>query len=334
MSKFRIKAPEPDREVISKILAAASKGGSACITWHARPDGDAVGGGLALRRILSQLGLEAELVSPTPYMEHCSFLPGFEKIRIFSCPEEFDLVFVIDCSDSGRLEGMKGLLEGPSLVINIDHHQKNSGFGDINYVRPGASSVCELIMNIASEAGTEVESGFALCIYTGLITDTNRFQEQNTTPRTHLIAAELIENHVSPIEAANLIYGNEDIRKLRLTARAIDTIRISETGRVGYIVITPGMLESAGMKDGNIEGIINYARNIKGVEVGILFRKIPGLKGVKTSFRSKGKVDVARVAGFYGGGGHHNAAGCLIPGEFAAVIPEVVRAVEMELERE
>ncbi|MFW6134138.1 MAG: DHH family phosphoesterase [Elusimicrobiota bacterium] len=326
--KSNLKIPEKDKKIISKIIKKIKKAKTAFITWHARPDGDAIGGGLALYRILNSRGLDIDLISPTDTPPVYEFLDDVKKIKTELPVNKKDIGFILDCSDKNRLENLKEIVQHADTIINIDHHQLNQNFGDIDYVRPDSSSICELIFNMALGINYDFEKMTSLYIYIGIFTDTNKFQEQNTTPRAHKISAEFIEHFISPVEVASWIYGNQDLENLHLISKAIESLNLSPTNRVGYIIITPQMQEEIGSDDKYMEGIINYARDIKGVEVGLLFRKIDGLDGIKVSFRSKGKIDVGKIAKKFGGGGHHNAAGCLIKGDFKEVTEKVIEEVE------
>ncbi len=340
--KLNLDIPVEDRNIISKIINVIENSKSAFVTMHPRPDGDAIGGALAMYHILRKLGLDVEVISPSALPRVYSFLKGIDKIKTAfggdttdrqdACPTK-DIGFVLDCSDKKRIEGLSGLLTSARTIINIDHHQLNHEFGDINYVKPKSSSVCELIFNIASQMNIEFDYDLALCIYIGIVTDTDKFQEDNTTPQSHLIAAGLIDKFISPQKVSTLIYRNSEIEGLRLVSKAIESLTLTNSKRVGYITVTPEMFQTTGASIEDLEGVINFARNIKGVEVGILFRKIPGLDGIKVSFRSKGGVNVNKIANHFGGGGHHNAAGCLIKGEFKEVKRKVLDAVEKELDR-
>ncbi len=326
--KINIAVPEKDKKIISKIIKAVKNSKSAFITWHARPDSDAIGGGLALSNLLKKYISDVEIISPTPPAKIYKYFKDIDVIKTSIPVKKKEVGFIIDCSDISRLESVSELSDCAETIINIDHHRLNSNFGEINYVRQDASSVCELILNIAIEMDYAIDYDFAFYIYIGIVTDTNKFQEQNTSARSHRIAAELIEKLISPVKIASLIYGDKEISTINLFSRAIGTLKLSSSGKVGYITITPKMLSDTGTLDENTEGIIDYARNIKGVEVGILFKKIEGLNGIKVSFRSKGKIDVSRLAGRFGGGGHHNAAGCFVSGDFDKVINKVIDEAE------
>ncbi len=329
--KLEYNISEDDKTVIASIVAAAKKSKTAFISMHARPDGDAIGGVLAISSILESLGIEVEIISSDPSPEVYNFLKGIDKIKTNFSYEKKDIGFILDCSDKKRLEGFENILDYADKIINIDHHLWNHEFGDINYIRPHCSSTCELIFNIANEMGIELNYDFALCIYLGIMTDTNRFQEDNTTPYTHLIASYLIEKFISPVKVSSLVYGSYKENALHLIAKAIDTMTLSESKRIGYITISPDMLMETGTDMEDLEGLINYARNVQGVEVGILFREMPESGSLKVSFRSKGNVDVSKIAGCFGGGGHHNAAGCLIKGDINKARKTIIDLVEKEL---
>ncbi len=326
--KLSLKVPGPDRKVTSLIKKEVEKARTATISFHARPDGDAVGGGLALKRLLEQKGLSVNIISPGSPPEVYRYLEGFESIKTEPGITKTDLCFILDCSDSRRLESLGSIIKDSSKIINIDHHQFNSMDADINYVRPDSSSVCELILNLFLRMKVDVDLPAAICIYTGILTDTNRFQEKNATARSLRIAADFIECGLDPVVLFSKIYGNLPVNRLKLISECIRSLKITSEGKIAYITVTPEMLEKTGTSDENLEGIINYARNLRGVEVGILFRKIPGLNGVKASFRSKGKADVGSIASSFGGGGHHNAGGCLVEGSFEEVIEKIISEVE------
>jgi phosphoesterase RecJ-like protein len=328
---INIETPQNDVLIISQIADSIKHAKNAYITMHTRPDGDAIGSSLALHKILTDQGLKVDIIAPTEVPAIYSFLKGVEIITTEFPDEKRDLGFVVDCSDKNRLENRCDILENVVEIINIDHHQLNREFGTINYIRPDYSSTCELIFNMAMEMGIEIDHDFAMYIYVGILTDTNKFQEQNTTPHCHMISANLISNYISPVEVTSRIYGNRELNILNLISKAIENLNISSSKKIGYIVLHPELLEQLGVRNEDLEGVINYARNIKGVEVGILFRKIPKLDGIKVSLRSKGKVDVSKVARRFGGGGHHNAAGCLIPGDFKDATETIINIIDSEL---
>ncbi|MGM0567645.1 MAG: DHH family phosphoesterase [Elusimicrobiota bacterium] len=330
--KLNLEIPPVDKEEAYLIIKEIEKASSALITFHARPDGDALGGAEALKCVLEQKGLDTCIVSPTTPPHIYDFLIDSYASKEEVKEKKFDLVFLLDCSDTSRLEGLEKIIEKSSRVINIDHHQFNSIKARVSYVRPEYSSVCELVLNVALAAKTKFTYHIAECLYTGILTDTNRFQEKNSTPRAHRIAAEFIEKGIVPVDVSSKIYGRLSLNRLNLLAKCINAIRFSPSRAIAYIVITPRMLDETGTKDEGTEGIINYARNIEGVQVGIIFRKIPGLSGIKVSIRSKGRVDVGRLSEKFGGGGHHNAGGFLLKGSFEKVVKRVLSEVEKCME--
>ncbi|MDA3793315.1 MAG: bifunctional oligoribonuclease/PAP phosphatase NrnA [Elusimicrobia bacterium] len=329
--KLDLYIPDKDKDISKTIAEKIKEADSAFITWHARPDGDAVGGGFALKKILEDSGVETEIISSCAPPETYNFINGINDVKTSVPADKKDLGFIIDCSDLKRLENVKGLIHKADTIINIDHHKLNHNFGDINYVRDYAASVCSLILNLALALDMDFDYDMALNIYVGILTDTNRFQEQNTTPRAHIVAAELIDKFINPVKISARIYGNQTVNTLKLIARALESLKFTPSGKACSITITPEMLKETDTANENLEGVINYARNIRGVEVGILMRKIDGLDGIKVSFRSKGAIDVGWTASRFSGGGHHNAAGCLIKGSFKEVKQKVVNVIEKQI---
>lgn len=274
------------------------------VALHANPDGDTIGSALGMREILSQLGRKSVLVCADPIPPHYAFLKGAEQIQQEPPSETGWGLICVDCSDMDRLGETKSALEGLRPRINIDHHVSNRLYGDVNFVEPAAATG-ELVAKLFESLSLDLVPA-AEALYIAISTDTGSFRYSNTTSDTHRIAARLLDCGVDPGRINTYTADSMPLSTLRLQTMALS--RIEVRGEAAYTMITRKMLEECGAQDYETDGIVERIRALKGIEVAFLLRETPrGL--VKASFRSKGKVDVNRLASSFGGGGHLRAAG-------------------------
>ncbi len=276
---------------------------------HKSPDGDALGSALAVYNFYKDK--KVRIWSPTGYPEFYGFLPGVENVRVyndFSEVEKAEVALFLDCGDIGRVPGFDRSIF--KTIINIDHHESNSGFAHYNIVDPSAPSTTTLLYEILknSKKGT-IDSIVAKCLYTGLYTDTGGFRYSNTTAYAFGVAASLISYGINPSEIAFEVYESYPFRRMKLLALALNTLELYFNGRVSVMTVYKEFFEKTGSLAEDTEDFVNYARAIKGVEVAIFIReRLSG--GVKISLRSKNYLNVAEIARNFGGGGHFHAAGC------------------------
>jgi phosphoesterase RecJ-like protein len=200
-------------------------------------------------------------------------------------------------------------------------------FGDINWIDPTAAAVGEMVYNLCKALGTEVTKEIAECIYTALLTDTGSFHFSNTTERTLKIASELVRKGVEPARISQALFYSYPYSKIKLLGRVLSEIERDESGRIAWITMDRDMMYEAGASEEDSDGIVNYALSIDEVEAVAFFKELA--EGVyRVSLRSKGKYNVARVAESFGGGGHKNAAGCRVEGDFAEVRQRVIEGLQ------
>ena len=299
---------------------------------HVQPDGDSIGSTLGMIRALRQMGKEAVMVGvdPIPPMYH--FLPGWDSYRVEwqEVSGEWDLSCFLDCGDLERVGDALPAVQRGRRTLNVDHHATNSAFAEFNYLDFSAAAVGELAYRILREIGAAIDPETALCLYTSLVTDTGGFRYDSTGPSTHRVAADLIELGARPYDVAQAIFETESLPRLALLARALQTLQLDGGGRVAWMVITQQMLKEAGAEDHDAEGVVNYARAVAGVEVGILFKETPDGR-VRVSLRSRKTADVGVVAKGFGGGGHARAAGCTLYTSLDEAVDQVVAAVKAVL---
>jgi phosphoesterase RecJ-like protein len=294
------------------------------ITTHARPDGDGIGSSLGLYWLLRSLGKEAEIIFrdeiPVSYGE----LPGAGNIRtIGKTDKTYDAVFVIECSDRQR-PGIEGLEE--QFVVNIDHHATSELFGDVNWIDSTASAVGEMIYNLCKAIGGKISREIADCVYMALVADTGSFQYSNSSERTFKVASELIRIGVKPHKIAEAIYNSYPWSHVALMNKVLATVRRDESGRVAILRQDLKMVEETGAVEGDNNGFVNIPMSAREV-LAVVYMKEVRPSTYRVSLRSKDDINVAKVAEVFGGGGHKNAAGCRVSGEWDLLESEIVEAV-------
>lgn len=308
--------------MIDRIVAEIAAHGSFLVTTHESPDGDAVGSSLALGSYLRRLGKEVTIYLRDPLPDLYAFLPLADQV-VHAIPDRpFDVCFVLDVGEFRRAGEELMNFQGVGKFINVDHHLQCERFGAINLIDPEAAATGVLVYRIIKAAGHEVDYDTALGIYTAVITDTGSFRYSNANQEAFVIAGEMVARGVNAWSIAEKLYESQPQQRLELLALALATLTVSPRGDVASITVTLDMYQKTGANAELTDGFVNYPRSIRGVEVAVFFREIkPGL--YKVGFRSKGKVNVSALSAGFGGGGHHNAAGCVIAGPLEEVREKV-----------
>jgi len=299
------------------------------LAGHAIPDGDCIGSMLGLQSALQTLGKKVEMIleDPVPAIYH--YLPNWEGIKppVVTEQQGFAAVY-LDCSDQCRVsDEVRQVLQNALVTINIDHHLGNSLFGDYNYVNPEAAATAEIIYELLHIMQAPITEDVANCLYAGIIMDTGRFMNSNTTSLTMKIASELLKKGASVDLARNNLFESKPLPEILLLKHALGHLTLSEDGKIASMWLTLEEVKQAGAMHYHPEGIINYTRMIAGVEVGLLFREVD-IDQVKVGFRSRGTVDVASLAREFGGGGHRLAAGASFKGKLESVMEKVLARVK------
>ncbi|HPU35962.1 MAG TPA: bifunctional oligoribonuclease/PAP phosphatase NrnA [Bacillota bacterium] len=310
-----------------EIGEAIKRSNQVLLCGHVMPDGDCLGSVLALGLTLERLGKKVIMGGPDPIPEIYHFLPGQDRFIVGKPPEyEYDTFIVLDCSVPERLgQGYQDFLNRDLVLINIDHHKGSQPFGDYQYIDPKAAAVGEIILDLLDLMRVQITIEAAINLYTAIITDTGSFRYDNTTPGTHRRVASLLEMGIPAADIHVHLYEEKPMAALKVLGAALDTLTTSACGRVCWMTITREILNKAGAIDEHTDGLINYARSIKGVEVGLLFHEI-SKDLYKISFRSKNSVDVNKLAASFGGGGHMRAAGCVLQGDLKTIQEQIITA--------
>ena len=316
--------------MLSQVVELIESKRTFAITSHFRPDGDSLGSSLGLYWLLRALDKDVEVIMRDPVPHAYQQLPGAKQVRVTpSVDSSYDAVFVIECSDITR-PGLKEL--DKQLVVNIDHHSTTALFGKINWIDSTASAVGEMIFNLCKATGVRVTREIAECVYTALITDTGSFHFSNTTERTFKVASELLRTGVKPAKTAEAVFASYPWSRIQLMGAVLSTARRDSTGRVAFLRHSLEMQHTAHASDEDADGFVNYPLTVEEVEaVAMLKESEPGV--YRTSLRSKGDVNVARVAEVFGGGGHRNAAGCTLRGTWEEAEEKLLGLLQNAVER-
>ncbi len=293
------------------------------IAGHVRPDGDCVGSclglGLYLKKYFPQLKTRIYLED---FSDSFRFLKGSEEI-VSDCSkdEEYDVFFALDCGDLARLGNAAKYFRSAKKTICIDHHISNISFADINYIEPEASSTSELVYTLLEEE--KVTREMAEAIYMGIVHDTGVFQYSCTSSKTMNIAGKLMDTGIDFSRIVENTYYVKNYVQQQILGRALlESIMILDK-QVIFSVIRQKDMKFYGVEPKDLDGIVQQLRNTKGVEAAIFLYEV-GPQQFKVSMRSANKIDVSRIAGYFGGGGHVKAAGCTMQGTVYDVVNNLV----------
>ncbi|GIP33115.1 bifunctional oligoribonuclease/PAP phosphatase NrnA [Paenibacillus sp. J2TS4] len=304
------------------------------VVSHLNPDGDAIGSTLAVGWMLEHMNKTFQMVNEDPIPPKYNFLWGSDQVGLISeMPEEerFDAIISLDCADIRRMGPLHNRIHPDTPLLNIDHHATNEGFGSCVWIEAEAAATAELLYDLVNELQIPWTTDLANCIYTGLLTDTGGFRYSNASPKVLLIASEMLGYGVKGSELANVLLEKMTYAHLVLLQKSLAKLSFAYDRKIAWISVTVEDTAEAQAVNEDMEGLVNYPRNIEGVEVGLLFKEIDN-GTFKVSLRSNGKVDVARIAKSFGGGGHTLAAGCTLHGDLDQVTSQLIQEVGLALE--
>jgi len=332
--------------VLNRIAKVLSEKDRIVISTHVNPDGDAIGSSLALRLALEGMGKTAWCIHPDATPEALSFLDPEGTILVYdpeSCASIFEQAQIhctVDVSEPKRIGPVWESVQAASLTkVIIDHHPNGTAAVDYAYIQPEASATGVLIYRLLEEMGRPLTPRIADCLYAAIMTDTGGFRFSNTDPETFRIAATLVEAGAAPQDLYSAVYEKDSISRFRLFQKVILTAQFDLDNRLAWMICPKYFFEQTGTTNVELENVVNYPRNLRDVEVSILFSE-PRPGHIRISLRSKNFVAVNQLAAKFGGGGHARAAGATLDGmsleEAQAKVLEVARAMlrESEAKRE
>ena len=310
---------EPAADPVAAILEVLRRGERFLVCSHSRPDGDAVGSVLAMGMLLEQMGKRADLVTADRIPLVYRSLPGAGAIRsALRVHGPYDAVILLECDglERAKLRGLEDF-----FLVNIDHHVSGRPYAHLNWIDCGAASVGELVYRLVNAAGATVTPEIATCLYTTVLTDTGGFCYGATKASTFELARELAVAGADPIAIAQEVCFSTPTSKILLLGAALSNLQ--REGRIAWLWITHQDMVRTCAAEEDCEGIVNFAICISGVEAAVFLRELPE-RHIRLSLRSKGKINVAAIAGRLGGGGHENAAGCTLDGPMTRALEEIL----------
>jgi len=305
--------------MLEDVLRQIERRDSFVLTSHARPDGDAIGSALACCQVLRAMGKQADVVLHDAVPRIYRPLPFADQVvQANRLNGSYEAAIILECDSllRTRLEGLED-----RFLINIDHHASGRPFADVNWIDPHAVATAEMVFRLGREAGVPLSPEIATCLYTALMTDTGSFMFQGTNEHTFALARELTLAGADPSHCARNIYFAHSGAKMRLLGEALRNL--NQEGHLVWIWVTQEQMERCGAKEEDCEGLVNYALSIADAEVAVFFRELPDGR-FRVSLRSKGKVNVAKLAERFGGGGHECASGCAVKGPLQAAVSEIL----------
>jgi phosphoesterase RecJ-like protein len=310
-----------------EVLRAIRERDRFCLTTHERPDGDAVGSLAAMQQVLSALGKDAIAFLPADEFP-LPYEYRFIKLEGLATEPPADLcqrtLIFLDCGNIDRTPAdVLKREDGGALIINIDHHHDNTRFGTINHVDPSASCTAEMVWDLMHGLGVAITEAIGEALYVGVVTDTGRFMYENTGPRAHEMAAELIAFGIDTHAVYRRLYEGIPQGKLELLARGLTNVERFDGGLLTVTHLTRDDYRQSGADESYSEGVVDHLRSVEGTAVAGLVRDqlADGASARKVSLRATDdRIDVSRIARAGGGGGHRRAAGFSTDLEFPQLV--------------
>lgn len=291
-------------EIWNKIESA----NSIALLSHINPDGDTLGCALGVYAILKSSGKNVTLVNKTADLpQRYSFLTYFDKIKS-ELPKKCDLIVSFDSASFDRL----GIEKQDVYLINIDHHQTNTLYGDLNLIDSSKVSTTVVVYELLKECGVKINRECATALYCGLVTDSGFFQFDRVDEVTFKVASELVGFGADPLSISNALNYSNSLSKIRALGYVLNSLELDLNGRVATIFLTEEMLKKSGATISDSEDFVNFALSLVSIEVAIFLRESD--TGVRVSLRSKNYIDVSTIAKKFGGGGHNRAGGANLIG--------------------
>ncbi len=302
--------------IIQQIIDEINRNQTFLVVAHENPDGDAIGSTLGLALALRDMGKDVVAYNVDGIPAVMQFLPDSDFL-LNSLPDDakFDIAFVLDAGDVKRTAlPVKNLCR---TMINIDHHPFST-FGDLCYLDTTACATAILVYRLLIAYQYQPSLAVAKALYLGILSDTGSFRYSSANQESFVVAGELVELGVDPWEVSSNLYESHAPERMLLLGLVLPTLQISSCGRYASVVMTLDTLKQSGASEEHSDGLVNYPRAIRGVEVALFFNQVSE-NLYKISFRSRGTIDVGTLAHKLGGGGHHNAAGAKISGTLEEV---------------
>jgi len=322
---------KPHPKIIDRIIEALRQSQTVCVVGHIRPDGDCVGSQLGLTLALRNEGKKAVCWNEDRIPQKYEFL---DRDGIIQKPRKgmtFDCVVATDAASFERLGKVGRCIANRKLLINIDHHESNTRYADLNWVSAREPSAGELIFRLLKIAKWPITKRIADCLFTAVSTDTGSFQYPSTRPGTYHVAGELVRRGANLAKICDEVYQSYPLSRARLLRHVYSHFHLTHQDQIAYFWLKKADFTRTGADSSDSEGLIDHIRAIAPVVVACVFEEL-GLDCTRISLRSKSeKVNVNTIAAQFGGGGHPAAAGARIPGKPLSVQRKVIAALKKAL---
>jgi bifunctional oligoribonuclease and PAP phosphatase NrnA len=318
-------------KIIARIVNELRGNDSFAIVGHVRPDGDCIGSQLALTYALRDQGKQVVCWNEDSVPQKLRFLDPEGLVQKPKGGQEFDCVIATDCASFERLGSVGEAIARRKVLINVDHHQSNTLYGDINLISGREASTGEMIFHLLKAAGWPITPPIADCLFTAVSTDTGSFQYPTTQPATYNIAGELVRLGANLAVICDEVYQSYPLSRVRLLKHVYNSFRLTYDDQIAYFWLRKRDFTRTGADLSDSEGLIDHIRAIEPVVVACLFEEMePNI--TRISLRSKSdRVNVNEIAGLFGGGGHSAAAGARIEGKPMGVQRRVIGAIRKAL---
>src|SRR5438309_2335333 len=322
---------KPHPKIIDRILEGIRESRTFCVVGHIRPDGDCVGSQLGLALALRAEGKKVRCRNEDPRPQKYEFL---DPDHLFQKPKpghQFDCVIATDAASFDRLGKVGPRIARRKLFINIDHHESNTRYADINWVSPREPSTGELIFRLLRVPKWPITRRIADCLFTAVSTDTGSFQYPSTRPATYHVAGELVRRGADLAKICDEVYQSYPLSRVRLLKHIYSHFRLTHHDKIAYFWLKKADFARTGAESSDSEGLIDHIRAIAPVVVACVFEELePELTRISLRSKSDG-VNVNEIAAQFGGGGHPAAAGARIPGRPISIQSKVIAALKKAL---
>lgn len=305
------------------------------LTTHVRPDPDGLGSQLALADVLEGMGRQVQMVIASDWPPRYNFLDPERRIQRYTPPgiahQQVEVIVVLDTGTWNQLGNFGDFMKASAAKkIVIDHHVSQDDLGAIHLKDTGAEATGRLVFEAAQALGQTLSKRAASCLFAALATDTGWFRHKNTTAATFALAEKLTQAGADPNYLYDEIYEQNTVARINLLGLVLQRLQVIEGGKIAFSEVFKDDYGKTGAIPQDTEDAVGYTRSIAGAEVGLLFLEQPA-GGIKISFRSRSKVDVAKIAESFSGGGHRLASGATLHTSMAEAQKRVLDAVRAAL---
>lgn len=323
--------PFPPKKV-DKFIERILKARRFLLTTHANPDGDGLGSQMAMHFYLKKVGKESHVINPGPTPAKFRAVDPRGEIRVFHLGAKLpkvDEIFIFDTNDVRMLGPMAAPVQALGAPIAfIDHHVPEAVKLDEHLIDEQYAATGELVFTLLRGLRADIDEEMARALYVAIVTDTGSFRFKRTSPRTHQVAAELLQRGVLPERVFRDVYSRDSLAKVKLLGYLLDNLHTTPDGRIAWMTVPKALRDKYGATVEDTESYVNQLGYVQGVDIAMLFREEDDGK-IKVSLRGMGEIAVVGLAKEFGGGGHRHAAGMRV----SAPLDEVVRKVRAGAER-